>query len=123
MAELNWKGKHKNKAGGMAETFRQNSPEEKKFIKEHGHKAKEVLAVARKVATRMKKKLSPEQEFEREQKRLTDTHLRAIGKRKADAYNIGWASGDNFITSKTSKGRITTQRAGKKYSHKWHDED
>ena len=29
---------------------------EKKFIKEHGHKAKEVLAAARKVAKKMKEK-------------------------------------------------------------------
>lgn len=95
---------------------REKLREDTKWI--HEHQAKK-LGMAKK----MVKKLSPEQEYERGQKNLTNTHLRAIGKRKADAFNIGWASGDDFITSKTDKGRITTQKSGKKYSHTWHDDD
>ena len=53
MAELNWKGKLKSKIGGAREALRKHTPEEKEFIKEHGGKAREVLANARKVAKKM----------------------------------------------------------------------
>lgn len=46
-------------------------------------------------------------------------HLTEMSKRKADAYNLGWATGDNFIHSKTSKGRLYSERKGKKWSHTW----
>lgn len=54
---------------------------------------------------------------------LLNQHLKELDKRKANAYNIGWASGENFIHSKTSKGRLYTERKNNKYSHIWENDD
>lgn len=68
-------------------------------------------------------KMTEEQLYIKRQNEMTNHHLKEMDKRKADAYNIGWAAGDNFIHSKTSKGRLYTTRKGNKYKHEWEYND
>lgn len=55
MAQLNWKGKLKVTAMGAKEALHKHTPEEREFIKEHGHKAREVLGISRSMEEKKKK--------------------------------------------------------------------
>lgn len=60
-----------------------------------------------------------ERDFQKRQDRLLNAHLGEMGKKRAEGFNIGWASGDNFIHSKTSKGKLHTEEHKKGYRHSW----
>ena len=52
---------------------------------------------------------------------LLQEHLKEMTKKGAEDYNLGWASGDYFIHSKTSKGRLYSEinPKTKKVTHTW----
>ena len=54
---------------------------------------------------------------------LTDEHINeAIEKGATAIYNLGWASGEDFIHSKTNIGKLFTQRnADGSFSHEWEE--
>lgn len=41
---------------------------------------------------------------------ILKAHIDFAEQNKAEFFNLGWAEGENFIHSKTSKGRIYTER-------------
>lgn len=51
---------------------------------------------------------------------LMDEHLAETDRQQANMYNLGWAQGDDWIQSKTSKGRLYTG-IGKdgSFYHEW----
>jgi hypothetical protein len=53
--------------------------------------------------------------------KLLDEHEAEAERHGAEFYNFGWASGDNFICSKTSKGVLATEidRKTMEVSHSW----
>lgn len=52
---------------------------------------------------------------------LLEAHLtEAVENGVEDIYNLGWASGEDFIHSKTDKGKLFTQRdSDGSYKHEW----
>ena len=59
----------------------------------------------------------------RENKLFTE-HLHEMRRKRATDYNLGWASGENFIHSKTSKGRLYSQISPppeNKVTHQWEE--
>ena len=52
-----------------------------------------------------------------------DEHGQEAARRGAQFYNCGWCTGYGDITSKTSRGRLTTIRNAKtgEIEHVWHD--
>lgn len=84
-----------------------NLPRNKKRSEENKKKFEEVA-----------KRMKP---FRHSEKLMMDTHLSEMARRRAEGYNVGWASGKDFISSKTSKGRLhTTHRRGS-YNHEWEE--
>jgi hypothetical protein len=54
--------------------------------------------------------------------KLVKKHLAEISRKKAKVYNLGWSSGDEFITSKTNKGNLHSEIIGGKIEHEWYSE-
>ena len=50
-----------------------------------------------------------EAEYEAFQDRLMTAHEAAAERKGAEFYNLGWASGANFVHSKTDCGRLYTE--------------
>lgn len=54
------------------------------------------------------------------QDQLIAAHEEEADKHGAEFYNLGWASGDDFIHSKTDKGRLYSEIDAKgKVTHEW----
>jgi putative aminopeptidase FrvX len=52
--------------------------------------------------------------------RLTRAHEREMAKRNATPHNMGWATTESSIASKTDKGVLTTLAGpGSKFTHSW----
>jgi hypothetical protein len=60
--------------------------------------------------------------MEKEDK-LVLAHLDEMHRKGAEPYNLGWAQGEDFISSKTDKGRLHTNLdrrvGGNKIVHQW----
>jgi hypothetical protein len=52
---------------------------------------------------------------------LTNAHVDEAASRQAEFYNLGWASGADFIHSKTDRGTLYTQRTADGFVHEWGD--
>ena len=84
-----------------------NLPRNKKRSEENKKKFEEVA-----------KRMKP---FRHSEKLMLDTHLSEMARRRAEGYNVGWASGKDFISSKTSKGRLHTTHSRGSYNHEWEE--
>ena len=51
---------------------------------------------------------------------LLEAHSEEVEKKGAEFYNCGWAQGEDFVHSKTDKGRLFTElQADGKIIHEW----
>lgn len=57
--------------------------------------------------------------------KLLTAHIKEMESKGAEGYNIGWASGEGFIHSKTTKGRLYSEVVPKtkKIRHQWTKHD
>jgi hypothetical protein len=56
--------------------------------------------------------------------KLVNSHIKEADRKRAEITNMGWATGDNFIHSKTTKGRLYSERNKKgRTEHSWGDEE
>jgi hypothetical protein len=54
------------------------------------------------------------------QDKLLSVHMEEVERKDAEFYNLGWASSESFMHSKTNKGRLFTQlNVDGTYSHEW----
>lgn len=59
-------------------------------------------------------------EYEANQEKLLAAHEAEAEKEGAEFYNLGWASGEDFIHSKTDSGRLYTSIDGDgNITHEW----
>ena len=63
---------------------------------------------------------------ERREHKLLNSHIKEMNRRGAEGFNVGWASGPDFIHSKTSKGRLYSEisyHPENKITHEWENEE